>query len=424
MSARTAEIMRIKSPIKKEVKHLGGNQEEEFSELINKSVRWLRKYNFKLVHVTKSYRKKDSIRADSFWRKEKKVGNIKVVWLCTFTVDFDSGFELIFDFDFWFDLSKFSQNLRGDLYEKGFPYTNRSYAKEFGKKEVDRTMKEVRGTVIRSLRRRIGGWGKHGIISEVTERRSLDICHRKEFSLSSVPEFEKLRENLRDGVEEPVGLVENLEGELEKEARNKIEDVIPFSLEADSLESHLAFFLWFRQPGGGFEYQLFRFVQENYGLVEENEIEEALLRLEVHGYTDVSETPEELRKEMEKRGIKRCRRFYELGKKEISGKELFRSLKRKTRIGAYLSPLPRKRLTRQLDGPNHLVEKKIQKLKRTGYITERKVKDFSGRTVKKIKPRRNPKRTNGLKRKIMEKSQNFYDVQKSSLDELQEERPV
>lgn len=423
LSARTAEVIQIRSPIKKQIKHLDGDSQRSFPKLLNKIVRRMRKNDYKLIHVTKSYRKKGSVRSDSFWRRETRAGSIKVVWFCTLSTVFDRGFKFKFDFDFWFEFSKFLQNLRGDLYEMGFPFTSRSYAEKFGKKEATRALEEVKGRVERKIKKKVDGWGVHGISKDVVKRKSLDICHRTDFTISSISELEKLRENLRELSEEPVDLVENSIDDISKKARGELEELIPFSIDSKSLEGFLALFLWFRDPGGGFEYQLYRFVQENYGVSEKREIRDALLRLEVHGYVSVKETPGGMENRLKKRGIHKCARFYETGKEEIPGRGLFQKLKSEANIGAYLAPLPQKRLIRALNAPNHIVNKKIKKLVRKNYLSERKVRDFLGRTVKKIKPQRNFRGLDGLERKIMEKATEFYEVQKNSLDELQEERP-
>ncbi|KXB05926.1 hypothetical protein AKJ53_01730, partial [candidate division MSBL1 archaeon SCGC-AAA382F02] len=153
----------------------------------------MRNNGFKLIHVTKSYYSRGAVQSDNFWKKETKVGNIRIIWICKFTIRFEGGFEFRFDFDFWFEFSKLMQNLRGDLYRTGFPYTSRPRAKKFGKREATRALNQVKNTVKKKIKRAVGGWGKHGIKNDVVDRKSIDICHRKEFAFSSISELEKLR---------------------------------------------------------------------------------------------------------------------------------------------------------------------------------------------------------------------------------------
>ncbi|KXB06414.1 hypothetical protein AKJ53_00300, partial [candidate division MSBL1 archaeon SCGC-AAA382F02] len=260
--------------------------------------------------------------------------------------------------------------------------------------------------------------------NDVVDRKSIDICHRKEFAFSSISELEKLRNSLKEVTEEPIELLEDFQDEIEKITNEKVNTLIPFSIKPNSLEGFLALFLWFRKPGGGFEFQLYRFLHENYKKIPKGkEIREALLRLEVHGYTEVKETPNEIRKRMENKGIQKCRRFYETGKTNIPGRELFNKLKSKITTGAYLAPLPRKKLVKSLKAPDHLVNKAIRDLTRKGYLSQRNVKDSLGRTVRKIKPKRSPRRITGLEKRVVKEAREFYNVQKNSLDDMQEERP-
>lgn len=424
MSARTTEKVQIRSPIKKQIKHLDGESRKKFPELLEEVVRRLQKNGFKLIHGTKSYRKKNTVCSDNFWRKETRVKNIKIIWLCKFTIVFDKGFEFNFDFDYWFEYSKFLQNLRSEIYQTGFPFTSRDYAKKFGKKEATRALKEIEKEIGEKMKTKINGWGEHGIKKKITDRKSLDICHRKEFTISILSELDKLRNYLPELIEEPIEIIKNSKNEINEVARRKLKELIPFTIEPNSIEGYLAFFLWFRKPGGGFEYQLYRFIQENYGrIVDKEEIRDALLRLEVHGYVNVKETPKETRKKLEKQKIRRCRRFYETGKEQIPGQKLFQKLKSKADIGAYLTPLPKKRLVKMLNAPNHLVNKKIKELTRKNYLTERKVKNYLGRTVRKIKPKKRPRNPTRLEKRIMKKTEKFYDTQKNSLDRIQKERP-
>ena len=424
MSARAAEISRIKSPIKKEIKHLAGKTEKEFPELLEKIVVKLRENGFKLFHVTKSYRKKDTIRSDNFWKKESRVKNIKIVWLCKLTIIFDNGIDFKFDFDYWFKFSKFRQTLRGKIYDLGFPYTKRSYAKKFGKKEATRALDKIENRINEKLKRKSEGWGVHGIKKEVSNRKSSNICHKKEFKISSIPELDKLRKSIDGIIEDPMKIIEENRDKIEKIANKKIKDLFPFDIKADSLEGYLALFLWFRDPGGGFEFQAYRFVQENFGeVVKKEDIRDALLRLEVHNYANVKETPKELRDELNKQDIKRNSRFYETGKRKIHGKKIHKKLNFQPDLGAYLYPLSRKKLVKKVNAPNHLVNKKIKELTRKNFLSKNRVKDFRGRTVKKIKPKRNLKNPSKLERKIMKLIKNHYDKQKQSLDKIQKRRP-
>lgn len=387
-------------------------------------VRRFRKNDFKLIHVTKAYNEGEAIRSDNFWKRETRIGNIKIVWMCKQTVEFNGGFKFSFDFDYWFEFSKFLQILRGELYEKGFPYTPRPYAEDFGREEATRALNEVKKKVNSKLKKRTEGWGKHGIIQDVTERKSLEICHQDKIEISSISELERFRKKLSKILEGPRDLLKNSEKELYSLAKEKLEELIPLEIDPYSLEGYLAFFLWFRNPGGGFEYQLYRFVWENFEKrIKKKDIRDALLRLEVHGYAKVRETSQELRKNMRKRGIKRSKRFYELGRGEVPGRKLPDKLKRRTHIGAYLAPLPKKDLIKRIDAPDHILNRKIDNLERKNYLSKRKVKDFLGRTVKKIKPRKGPGGCNGLERKIIKKAGKFYEIQKTALDEMQEERP-
>lgn len=300
----------------------------------------------------------------------------------------------------------------------------RSYAEKFGKEESSKILEKVRESLMRRMRHEIKGWGKHGIIDDVTDRRSQAICHRGEFSISSISELEKLRRNLEEWTEEPIETVENCLSDINRTAREKLDELVPFKIKANTLEGFLAFFLWFRKPGGGFEYQLYRFAQENFeGSVRKEEIRDALLRLEVHGYINVKEVPQELTGKLRDRGIRRAKRFYEGDEKKIPGRKLLRELKGKTHIGAYLAPLPLNRLVNEMEAPAHQIRRELRDLKRRNYISERKVKDLLGRKVRKIKPKRRSKDLTGLKRKIMEKVRDFYEVQKSSLDKMQAKRP-
>lgn len=424
MSARTAEIARIRAPVKKEIKHLDGGSQKKFPELLNKVVKRLHKHGYKLSHVTKSYWDGESMCSDSFWKRTERVENIKIVWLCTLTLSFDGGVEFRLDFDFWFEFSKFMENLRGELYGIGFPYTDRDYAERFGKREATVALEEVEEEVKSKLNRQVGGWGRHGIIDDVTGRESLEICHRKEISITEHPELEKLRESLREITAEPVDLVENLSKEIRATAEEKLEELIPFEIQPESLEGYIALFLWFRKPGGGFEFQLYRFVQENYGRgIGKKEISDALLKLEVHRYVEVKEVPDSARGKLENLGIKRCRRFYQVGPEGVPGRKLFDNLKGGVDLGAFLAPLSKKHLIDGVDAPNHLVEKSIEKLCRKNFLHMKKVRDYLGRTVRKIKPKRSPKGLEGLERKIMDEAESFYDVQKGALDQIQEGRP-
>ena len=424
MKARTSEVARIKSPIKKQIKHLGGSLQEKFPELLGELVGRLRDEGYKLVHVTKSYRKNGSERSDSFWKKRKKFGNVEVVWLCKLTPVFDSGFEFHFDFYFWFEFSKLIQNLKGCLYESGFPRTDREYARKFGEKEANRILEEIEEEMNRVMREKAVGWGRHGITDEVTERKSSFICHHRELSLSAISEVSKLRSSLREITQEPIDLIEEEQDEIERFAREELNGKVPFQIESESLEGYLAFFLWIRKPGGGFEFQLYRFVQENFEeRVEKEDIRDALLKLEVHGYVDVKATDQEVMNRLSEVGVRRSKRFYEAGGEDIPGRRLFNDLKRKVDIGAYLSPLPRKRLIKSLNVPDYKVQKSLRELRRKNYVNERRVRDYRGRTVKKVKPRRSPRNLSGIKERIMDKCSEFYEVQKSSLDEMQEERP-
>lgn len=424
MSARTSKVARIKAPVKKQIRQLGGNLQNEFHNLLNEIVSRLSKDGYKLSHVTKSYRKKETIVSDNFWKKEKVIGNIKIIWICTVRTVFKNGFEFRFDFDYWFDFSRLLQNLKADIHEKGFPKTSRPYAKGFWKKEADQALEKVEKSIKKMVKRQIGGWGRHGIINEVTNRKSSDICHRIKISISSISEIEKLRNSLRKLGEDPTEMMDDFQIEIEKTSREKLNQLFPFSLNAQKLEGHLAFFLWFRKPGGGFEYQLHRFAHENFKrILKPKEIEKALLKLEVHGYAKVKETPNELRRKLEKRGIKRCRRFYETGEKRIPGRKLFKELKNEVNIGAYLAPVSRKILMERIDAPKHLVDKSINGLVRRNYLSKRRIRDSLGRSVRKIKPNKNPLKTSGLKRQIMEKASGFYDIQKKALDQLQAGRP-
>ncbi len=423
MSARTTEVVRVRSPIKKQIQHLDGKSQRAFPEILNEIVRRLRDHDFKLIHVTKSYREEDTICSDSFWKREKRIGSVKVVWLCTLTTIFDGGFEFKFDFDFWFEFSKFLQNLRGELYQMGFPFTLRSYAEKFGKKEATRLLEKVEKGIEKDIKEEVDGWGVHGVRKEVLDRDSLDICHRRIFKLESISELEKLREGLKEISDEPVELIEDSLDNIFDKAKVMLGDLVPFDIAPRSLEGFLALFLWFRDPGGGFEYQLYRFIQENYGAVDKREIRDALLRLEVHGYAKVVEAPERIKNNLREFGIRRCSRFYEMSENAIPGRKLFQELKSEVDLGAYLAPLPRKRLIKELDAQNHLVNKEIKKLTRKNFLSRRKVRDFSGRTVKKIKPRRNFNHLKGLERRIVEEAEEFYEVQKTSLDEMQEKRP-
>lgn len=423
MKARTAELARIQAPIKKQISHLDGRSQQNFPELLKELVSKLRKNEYKLVHVTKSYRKKGTVQSDSFWKKSARIRGIKVVWFCTLTTIFDKGFKFNLDFDFWFEFSKLLQNLRGELYERGFPYTSRSYAEDFGRKEATRVLNKVEEAVKRKMKHKVGGWGEHGISKDVTDRKSRGICHRKIISISSLSELDKLRESLREISEEPIEVVEESSEEVHDLARKKLDELIPLSIKPNSSEGFLNFFLWFRKPGGGFEYQVYRFIQENYGkLVDKHDIRDALLRSEVHGYIKVEKTPKNLRRDMEGWGIRRCRRFYE-AEEDLPGQKLSSALKNKVRTGAYLSPLPRKRLIKQIDAPNHLTNKAIRKLVRKNYLIKRRIKDFLGRTIRKIKPKRSSRGLSGLEKRIIDKSWKFYNIQKNALDQLQEARP-
>jgi len=424
LSARAAEINRIKSPIKKEIKHLAGKTEKEFPELLEKIVVKLREKDFKLTHVTKSYRKKGTIRSDNFWKREDRVKNVKIVWLCRLTIIFDDGIDFKFDFDYWFEFSKFLQNLRGKIYDLGFPYTTRSYAKKFGKKEATRALEEIENTINEKLKEKSEGWGVHGIKKEASNRNSTNICHQKEFKCSSIPELDKLRKSIDDIIEDPMEIIEENRNEIEKIANKKIKDLFPFDIKADSLEGYLALFLWFRDPGGGFEFQAYRFVQENFGnVVKKEDIRDALLRLEVHDYAEVKETPGKLRNQLNKKDIDRNSRFYETGKREINGKRIYRKLNYEPELGAYLYPLSRKKLIKKVNAPDHLVNKKIKELTRKDFLSKNKVRDYRGRTVKKIKPKRNLKSPSKLEKNIMRKIKNHYDEQKRCLDKIQDERP-
>ncbi len=424
MSARAAEINRIKSPIKKEIKHLAGKTEKEFPELLEKIVIKLREKGFKLSHVTKSYRKKDTIRSDNFWKKEDRVKNIKIVWLCKLTIIFDDGIEFKFDFDYWFKFSKFLQTLRGEIYDSGFPYTKRPYAKKFGKKEATRALDKIEKKINEKLKRKSEGWGVHGVKKEFSERKSSNICHQKEFKVSSIPELDKLRKSIDGIIEDPMEIIEENRGEIEETANKKIKALFQFDREAVSIEGYLALFLWLTDQGGGVDFQAYRFVQENFGkVVKKEDIRDALLRLEVHNYANVKETPQKLRNELNKQDIKRNARFYETGKRKIQGKEIHKKLNYQPDLGAYLYPLSRKKLVKKVNAPNHLVNKKIKELTRKNFLSKNKVKDFRGRTVKKIKPKRNLKNPSKLERKIMRLIKKHYDKQKQCLDKMQERRP-
>lgn len=74
--------------------------------------------------------------------------------------------------------------------------------------------------------------------------------------------------------------------------------------------------------------------------------------------------------------------------------------------------------------PFTLYNKKIKKPTKKNYLSERKVREFFGRTVKKIKSKSNSRGLNGLENNIMEKVTKFYEIQNYYLDELEEERPL
>ncbi len=419
-NAKRSEIVQIRSPIKKEIKHLGGSDQHSFSELLEQIANKMNKWGYKLIHVTKAFRDGDKTCSESYWKRDKIRGDIKIVWLCSLRLVFDKGFKFELDFDVWFEFSKLLQETREKIYRDGFPYTSRPYAENFGKEETTRILEKIRNSVRRVLREKCDGWGEHGVIDNVTDRKSQAICHLKKIGLSSFPEFDKLRETLREVEEIPTSVLGNSREDILEIVDKKKCELIPFSIDSQSLEGFLAFFLWFRSPGGGLEYQLYRFVQENWNdLVKLSRIEEALLRLEVYDYVKVEEVPYDLRKELEKRGIKRCKRFYELKNHDVLNRRFFSDTKRKARLGAYLSPLPKKRLVRHLNAPNHIVLKNIRNLVRRNYLLEKKVRDFSGRTVRKIKPKRGFGSLSELDREIMKKSKNFYEVQKDLLDKMQ-----
>ncbi|MBS3815659.1 MAG: hypothetical protein KGY45_03755, partial [Hadesarchaea archaeon] len=93
---------------------------------------------------------------------------------------------------------------------------------------------------------------------------------------------------------------------------------------------------------------------------------------------------------------------------------------RRVNIRAYLDPLPKKKLIKSLDAPDHIVNKKIDYLVRRGVLSERRVYSCRGRTVQKIKPKKKPRWLGGLERKIVEKANKHYEVQKNALDIMQD----
>ncbi|KXA99178.1 hypothetical protein AKJ42_03605, partial [candidate division MSBL1 archaeon SCGC-AAA261C02] len=289
-------------------------------------------------------------------------------------------------------------------------------------KESTRILEKIRRHIQRKLKSKIGGWGVHGIKSDVTERDSPNICHHREFSISSFPEIDELRKTLRSVREAGLETVEESAGEIHDVARDKLDDLVPFEIKPKSLEGYLAFFACLRKPRGAFENQFHRFIYENYRgkTIRKKDIRDALLRLEVHGYLIVTRTPRDLRRKLEGSGIRRSRRFYEVGIREPPEEQLFQRLNKKVDIGAYLDPLPRRRLVKSLDAPDHIVNKSIKKLERKGILSERRVFNCLGRTVRKIKPKRRPKRLSGLDRRIVEKADHHYEVQKNALDQMQE----
>lgn len=339
------------------------------------------------------------------------------------TIIFDNGIEFKFDFDYWFEFNKFLQNLRGEIYDRGFPHTNREYPKNFAKKEATRSLQKIEETISGILKEKSEGWGKHGIKKDFTDRKSINICHKEDFSISSISEMDKLRNCFEDIKEEPEKIVKENKQKIKKTSEDKIEKFFPFEIKPNTIEGYISHFLLFRKPGGGFEYQVYRFIQENYGIVEKEKIKNALLRLEVHGYLNVKSTPKKLKKRMEKQDIKRYTRFYELNTQKINENKIKNELKYKTDIGAYLFPFSKKKLIKKVDAPSHHVKRKTGKLIRKNYLSERKVKDFLGRTVRKIKPKRYIQNPTKLERKIITKVRRFYDIQKECLDEMQEERP-
>ncbi len=424
MKARTAEVARIKSPIKKELKHLGGQSQQKFPELLNEIVSRLLNEDYKLIQVSKSYRENGYICSDNYWKREEKVENIIIVWMCKVQLMFDNGFKFRFDFDYWFKFSKMIQNIKGDLYQSGFPFTDRQYAKKFGEKEAEKIMERTEESLKNKIREKVSGWGEHSFPDKVSEKRATAICHRKEFDISSISQMGKLRRNLIEIREEPIDLVKKNHKDYEEKGQKKLKELYPFEINPDSIEGYLAYFLWFRNPGGGFEFQLYRFIHENFdNSVEKKEIRNALLRLEVHGYANVKKTPEKIVKKFRKHGIKRSDRFYETGEFEIPGRILDRRLNKKVRVKAYLSPLPKKRLINHLNAPDYKINNLIEKLVRKNYLKKRKTSDFLGRTVNKLKTIKSPRNLKGLEHKIMKKVKKFYNVQKNSLDQVQKARP-
>ena len=126
--AKRSEIVQVRSPIKKEIKHLGGTNQNSFSELLKEIANKQNKKGYKLIHVTKSFRDGQNTCSESYWRKEVIDGNIKIVWLSTLKIIFDSGFNFEFDFDIWFEFPKLLQDTRERIYRAGLPSTNRPYA--------------------------------------------------------------------------------------------------------------------------------------------------------------------------------------------------------------------------------------------------------------------------------------------------------
>lgn len=422
LSARTAEVIQIRAPIKRHIRHLDSQFKRIFPKLLNGIVRRLRKNGYKLIHVSKAYRKGGIARSDSFWKKETVEENINIVWFCTLTPIFERGFRFQVDLDLWFEFPKILENLRAELYEAGYPHTSRKYALEFSKEEATRILGGVEESLQQKIRTRVRGWGDHGIPKDVADRSSQKICHRRVFSLDSIPELVELGKTLRKVEGEGTNLAEDMAEKIGNVAREKLKSSFPFQIDPMSIEGFLAFFLWIRKPGGGFEYQLYRFVHENYGkeILRDSDIRDALLRLELHGYVNVRKTPSKLRKKLERNKISRCRRFYLLGPMDVSGRKLSDRLGDKVNVGAYLAPLPRHRLINSLDFPDHLISKSIKELVRRDVISERKVLDCRGRTVWKIKSKRRRRGLTKLEGKIVSEARRHYDVQKKALDRMQE----
>jgi hypothetical protein len=153
-----------------------------------------------------------------------------------------------------------------------------------------------------------------------------------------------------------------------------------------------------RHREGVFEYQLRRLAHEN-SATSPNEITDILRRLELWGYIIRHPVPREVRRELEKLGIRRFLGFYTPGPVEPP-KATYPS-------GAYArgsirpEPLPLTAIPDFLRAPRHLVNRAILRMLRRRILRKRKTENHLGTRVTECRIARSPRGLSELELEIL-----------------------